>query len=179
LYNFGYELTITGLLEIKLIGYLFLNGCHLLQQLRILIICTVGSYPASDYFHGRLREVGLREGQHLLRDRPLQMLHIRRQPTRGFLEAIHERCYLAAARMRHQEPCYGKRSFFKFLQLGPQRLAVLVQLLQRFLAVDEVTIGSNAKLHVLVTLEGKFLIVKLEYLAGLLLPVEEVLHVCL
>jgi hypothetical protein len=35
------------------------------------------------------------------------------------------------------------------------------------------------KLHVLVALEGKFLIVKLEYLAGLLLPVEEVLHVCL
>jgi hypothetical protein len=66
-----------------------------------------------------------------------------------------------------------------FLQLGPQRLAVLVQLLQRFVAVDEVTIGSNAKLHVLVALEGKFLIVKLEYLAGLLLPVEEVLHVCL
>jgi hypothetical protein len=29
---------------------------------------------------------------------------------------------------------------------------------------------------VLVTLEGKLLIVKLEYLAGLLLPVEEVLH---
>jgi hypothetical protein len=32
---------------------------------------------------------------------------------------------------------------------------------------------------VLVALEGKFLIVKLEYLASLLLPVEEVLHVCL
>jgi hypothetical protein len=40
--------------------------------------------------------------------------------------------------------------------------------LQRFVAVDEVTIGSNAKIHVLVALEGKFLIVKLEYLAGLL-----------
>jgi hypothetical protein len=32
---------------------------------------------------------------------------------------------------------------------------------------------------VLVALEGKLLIVKLEYLAGLLLLVEEVLHVCL
>jgi hypothetical protein len=32
---------------------------------------------------------------------------------------------------------------------------------------------------VLVALEGKFLIVKLKYLAGFLLPVEEVLHVCL
>jgi hypothetical protein len=107
------------------------------------------------------------------------MLHIRRQPTRGFLEPIHEWCYLGTARMRHQESCNRKRGFFKLLQLGPQRLAVLVQLLQRFVAVDEVTIGSNAKLHVLVALEGMFLIVKLEYLAGLLLSVEVVLHVCL
>jgi hypothetical protein len=38
------------------------------------------------------------------------MLHIRCQPARGFLEAIHERCYLGAARMRHQESCNGKRS---------------------------------------------------------------------
>jgi hypothetical protein len=30
---------------------------------------------------------------------------------------------------------------------------------------------------VLVTLEGKFLIVKLKYLVGLLLPVEEVLYI--
>jgi hypothetical protein len=81
--------------------------------------------------------------------------------------------------MRHQESCNGKRDFFKFFQLGPQRLAVLVQLLQRFVVVDEITIGSNAKLHVIVALEGKLFIVKLEYLAGLLLPVEEVLHVCL
>jgi hypothetical protein len=50
--------------------------------------------------------------------------------------------------------------------------------LQRFVAVDEITIRSNLKL-VLVALEGKFLIVKLEYLAGLFLPVEEVLHICL
>jgi hypothetical protein len=32
---------------------------------------------------------------------------------------------------------------------------------------------------VLLALKGKFLIVKLEYLAGLLLPVEEVPHICL
>jgi hypothetical protein len=107
------------------------------------------------------------------------MLHIRRQPAGGFLEAIHEQRDLGAARMRHQEPCNRKCGFFKFLQLGPQRLAVFVQLLQRFVAVDEITIRSNSKLHVLVALEGKFLIVKLEYLAGLLLPVEEVLHICL
>jgi hypothetical protein len=67
----------------------------------------------------------------------------------------------------------------RLLQVLSAGLAVIVQLLQRFVAVDEVTIGSNAKLHVLVALEGKFLIVKLEYLAGLLLPVEEVLHVYL
>jgi hypothetical protein len=58
------------------------------------------------------------------------MLHIRRQPAGGFLEAIHKRCYLGAARMRHQESCNGKRGFFKFLRLGPQHLAVFVQLLQ-------------------------------------------------
>jgi hypothetical protein len=81
--------------------------------------------------------------------------------------------------MRHQESCNRERGFFKFLQLGPQRFTILVQLLQRFVAVDEVTVRSNSKLHVLVALEGKLLIVKLEYLAGLLLPVEEVLHVCL
>jgi hypothetical protein len=81
--------------------------------------------------------------------------------------------------MRHQEPCDRKRGFLKLLQLGPQRLAIFGQLLQRFVAVDEITIRSNPKLHVLVALEVKFLIVKLEYLAGLLLPVEEVLHICL
>jgi hypothetical protein len=50
----GYELTIIGLLEIELISYLLRNGSHLLQQLRVLLICTVGGYPASDYFHRRL-----------------------------------------------------------------------------------------------------------------------------
>jgi hypothetical protein len=34
-----------------------------------LLVCTIGGYPASDYIHGRLREVGLHEGQHLVRDR--------------------------------------------------------------------------------------------------------------
>jgi hypothetical protein len=53
----------------------------------------------------------------------------------------------------------GERDFFKLLQLTPQPLAVLVQLLQRFVAVDEVTIGGNTKLHVLVALVGKLLII--------------------
>jgi hypothetical protein len=57
LYIYCYELTITGLLEVKLFGDLLRNGRHLLQQFRILLICTVGGYPASDYIFGRLREV--------------------------------------------------------------------------------------------------------------------------
>jgi hypothetical protein len=81
--------------------------------------------------------------------------------------------------MRHQEFRNRQRGFLKFLPLGPQRLAIFIQLLQQFVAVDEITVRSNPKLHALLTLEGKFLTVKLEYLAGLLLPVEEVLHICL
>jgi hypothetical protein len=41
LYINCYELTITGLLEIKLVGDLLSNRRHLLQQLRILLVCTV------------------------------------------------------------------------------------------------------------------------------------------
>jgi hypothetical protein len=52
LYTYCYELTITGLLEVKLLSDLLRNGRHLLQQLRILLVCTVGGYPASDYIHG-------------------------------------------------------------------------------------------------------------------------------
>jgi hypothetical protein len=58
------------------------------------------------------------------------MLHVRRQLAGGFLEAIHKRRYLGAARMRHQESCNRERGFFKLFQLGPQRFAILVQLLQ-------------------------------------------------
>jgi hypothetical protein len=61
--------------------------------------------------------------------------------------------------MRHQDSCDGESGFFKLLQMGSQPLTVLVQLLQRFVAVDEVTIGGNTKLHVLVALVGKLLII--------------------
>jgi hypothetical protein len=61
--------------------------------------------------------------------------------------------------------------------LGPQLLAVLVQLLQRFVAVVEVTIRGNPKLHVLIALVSQLLIGIFKYLMGLLIPVEEVLHV--
>jgi hypothetical protein len=79
--------------------------------------------------------------------------------------------------MRHQQPRNGKCGFFKFFQLGPQLLAVFVQLLQGFVAVDEVTIRGNSKLHVLIALVSQLLIVIFKYLIGLLLLVEEVLHV--
>jgi hypothetical protein len=87
------------------------------------------------------------------------MLHVGRQPAGGFLQSIHQWCYLGAARVRHQQPRDGERGFFKLLQLGPQLLSVLVQLLQRFVAVDEVTTGCNTELHVLVALVGKLLII--------------------
>jgi hypothetical protein len=79
--------------------------------------------------------------------------------------------------MRHQQPCNGKCGFFKFLELSPQLLAIFVLLLQRFIAVDKITIRGNPKLHVLIALVGQLLIIILKYLAGILLPVEEILHV--
>jgi hypothetical protein len=42
--------------------------------------------------------------------------------------------------MRHLQPRNGERGFFKFLELGLQLLAILVQLLQGFVAIDEVTV---------------------------------------
>jgi hypothetical protein len=79
--------------------------------------------------------------------------------------------------MRHQQPCSGKCGFFKFFELSPQLLAIFVELLQRFIEVDKITIRGNPKLHVHITLMGQLLIFVLKYLAGILLSVEEVLHV--
>jgi hypothetical protein len=79
--------------------------------------------------------------------------------------------------MRHQQPCNGKFGFFKFFELSPQLLAIFVQLLQGFVAVDKITIRGNPKLHVLNALVSQLLIIIFKYLAGLLLPVEEILHV--
>jgi hypothetical protein len=56
--------------------------------------------------------------------------------------------------MRHQHPFNGKCGFFKFLELSPQLLAVFAKLLQRFIAVDKITIRGNPKLHVRITLMG-------------------------
>jgi hypothetical protein len=79
--------------------------------------------------------------------------------------------------MRHQQPRDGKSGFLKFLELPPQLHAVFVELLQRFIAVDKVTVRSDPKLHVLITLMGQLLIIVLKYLAGILLSVEEILHI--
>jgi hypothetical protein len=42
MYSYCYELIITGLLEIELLGDLFSNGRHLLQQLSVLLVGAVG-----------------------------------------------------------------------------------------------------------------------------------------
>jgi hypothetical protein len=77
----------------------------------------------------------------------------------------------------YQQPRDGKCGFFKFLELPPQLLTVFVELLQRFIAIDKVTIRADPKLHVHITLMGQLLIIILKYLAGILLSVEEVLHI--
>jgi hypothetical protein len=79
--------------------------------------------------------------------------------------------------MRHQQPCNGKCGFLEFLELTLQLLAIFAELLQRFIAVDKITIRGNPKLHVRITLMGQLLIFVLKYLAGILLSVEEVLHI--
>jgi hypothetical protein len=61
--------------------------------------------------------------------------------------------------------------------LSPQLLAILIQLLQGFVAVDEVTVRGNSELHMLVAFVSQLLIIIFKYLSGLLLPVEEILHV--
>jgi hypothetical protein len=77
----------------------------------------------------------------------------------------------------HQQPRDGKCGFLKFLELAPQLLVVFVELLQRFIAVDKVTVRGNPKLHVRTTLMVQLLIIILKYLAGILLSVEEILHI--
>jgi hypothetical protein len=61
--------------------------------------------------------------------------------------------------------------------LTPQLLAIFTKLLQRFIAVDKVTIRGDPKLHVHIALMGQLLIIVLKYLMGILLSVEEILHI--
>jgi hypothetical protein len=79
--------------------------------------------------------------------------------------------------VRYQQPSDGQRGFFKLLELTPQLLAVFTKLLQRFIVVDKVTIRGDPKLHMHITLMGQLLIIVLNYLAGILLSVEEILHI--
>jgi hypothetical protein len=68
------------------------------------------------------------------------------------------------------------RSFFKLLELAPQLLAVFVELLQRFIAVDKVTIRGFSELHVLDALIRQLLVFILKYLLGILLSLDDVLQ---
>jgi hypothetical protein len=77
----------------------------------------------------------------------------------------------------HQQPCDGKCGFFKFLELAPQLLAVFVELLQRFIAVDKVTVRLFSELHVLDALIRQLLIFILKNLMGILLSVDDVLQI--
>jgi hypothetical protein len=105
------------------------------------------------------------------------MLDISGQMAGSFSQPVNQQSNLRPTRMRHQQPCNGKCGFFKFIELSPQLLAVFVKLLQRFIVVDKITIRGNPKLHMRITLMGQLLIFLLKYLAGILLPVEKVLHI--
>jgi hypothetical protein len=58
-----------------------------------------------------------------------------------------------------------------------QLLAIFTKLLQRFIAVDKVTIRGDSKLHMHIALMDQLLIIVLKYLAGIFLSVEEILHI--
>jgi hypothetical protein len=105
------------------------------------------------------------------------MLHISCQTPVGFLQPVNQLSYLRPAWVRHQQPCNGKRDFFKPLELAPQVLVVFVKLLQRFIAVDKVTIRGFSGLHVLDALIRQLLIFILKYLSGILLSVDDVLQI--
>jgi hypothetical protein len=81
--------------------------------------------------------------------------------------------------VRHQQPCNGKRGFFKLLELAPQLLAVFVELLQRFVAVDKVTVRGFSEFHVLDAFIRQLLIFILKYLSCILLLVDDVLQISL
>jgi hypothetical protein len=79
--------------------------------------------------------------------------------------------------VRYQQSSDGQRDFLEFLELTSQLLAIFTKFLQRFIAVDKVTIRGDPKLHMHIELMGQLLIIILKYLAGILFPVEEILHV--
>jgi hypothetical protein len=60
--------------------------------------------------------------------------------------------------------------------LAPQLLAVFVELMQKFIAVDKAVRGFSEP-HVLVALIRQLLIFILKYLSGILLSVDDVLQI--
>jgi hypothetical protein len=68
------------------------------------------------------------------------MLYISCQTPGSFLQPVNQPSYLRPAWVQHQQPCNGKRGFFKLLELAPQFLLFFVELLQRFIAVDKVMV---------------------------------------
>jgi hypothetical protein len=105
------------------------------------------------------------------------MFDVRRHTTEGFFQPIDQWSNLWSARERYQQPRDGQCGFLKLLELTPQLLAIFTKLLQRFIVVDKVTIRGDPKLHVHITLMGQLLIIVLKYLAGILVSVEEILHI--
>jgi hypothetical protein len=105
------------------------------------------------------------------------MLDISLQTSGGILQPIDQRSYLRPARVRDQQSCDGQRGFLKLFELAPRLLAVFIKLLQRFITLDKVTVRGDPKLHVRTTLMAQLLIIILKYLAGILFPVEEILHI--
>jgi hypothetical protein len=105
------------------------------------------------------------------------MLDISNQASGGFPKMVNQRSYLRPAHMRHQQSPNGQCGSFKLLELAPQPLTVFIELLQRLITVDKVTIRGDPKLDVHITLMDQLLIIVLKYLVGILLSVEEVLHI--
>jgi hypothetical protein len=81
--------------------------------------------------------------------------------------------------MRYQQSRNRERGFFKLLELAAQLLAMFIELLQRFIAIDQITIQGFAKLHVLNALMRQLLIFVLKYLTGIFFPVDNVLQISL
>jgi hypothetical protein len=68
------------------------------------------------------------------------MLDICRQSPGGFLQSVYQWSYLGSTRMRHQQTCDGQCDFFKLFQLASKLLAVLIQFLQRFIAICKIIV---------------------------------------
>jgi hypothetical protein len=79
--------------------------------------------------------------------------------------------------VRHQQSCNGKCGFLKLLELAVLLLAILIELLQRFIAVHKITVRGFTKLHVLDTLMRQLLIFIFKYLSGFLFSVDDVLQI--